>query len=227
MARFRPVAAIRPRRTASASDAGRIFIGVAHEVSADWNKIDRVDDRHWRFPACDINTLNIPVIVALNQEYFGADRTKDAMRIDTTDRNKADDRAKRLVTSGLHPRVYAAMIALSLWFVVWVWSFFSAGAGAGVAGYLLFIVSGFIGVVIALQLILSSVRRPTEIPNSNTAKDDTPSFQDWVRGYFDTEDGPLRSAEAATIILLPIAAAAVGMMIFGIEFQIVEHAGGA
>ncbi|MFY9841021.1 MAG: hypothetical protein WAK55_32040, partial [Xanthobacteraceae bacterium] len=118
------------------------------------------------------------------------------------------------------PRVWAAMIALSLWFVVWVWSFF----GGGLVGYLLFIVSGFIGVVIALQLILSSVRRPTEIPNANTAKDDTPSFHDWVRGYFDTEDGPLNSSEAAIIILLSFAAAAIGMMVFGIEFQIVEHA---
>jgi hypothetical protein len=140
----------------------------------------------------------------------------------TADRNKTDNRAKRLVTSALHPRVWAAMIALSLWFVVWVWSFFSAGAG--VVGYLLFVVSGFIGVVIALQLILSSVRRPTEIPNPNTAKNDTPSFHDWIRGYFDTEDGPLSSAEAAIIILLSFAAAAIGMMVFGIEFQIVEHA---
>jgi hypothetical protein len=34
----------------------------------------------------------------------------------------------------------------------------------------------------------------------------------------------LSSAEAAIIILLPIAAGAIGMMAFGIEFQIVEHA---
>jgi hypothetical protein len=33
------------------------------------------------------------------------------------------------------------------------------------------------------------------------------------------------SAEAAIIILPPIAAAAIGMMAFGIEFQIVEQAG--
>ena len=91
-------------------------------------------------------------------------------------------------------------------------------------GYLLFIVSGFIGVVIALQLILSRVRRPTEIPNADTAKDDTPSFHDWIRGDFDTEYGRMGSAQAATIILLSFAAAAIGMMIFGIEFQIVEHA---
>jgi hypothetical protein len=104
---------------------------------------------------------------------------------------------------------------LSLWFVVWVWSFF----GAGVTGYLLFIVSGLIGVVIALWLILSSVRRPTEIANSNTNQ--PPSFHDWVRG---TEHGPLISADAAIIILLPLVAAAIGMMTFGIEFQIVEQA---
>ena len=33
----------------------------------------------------------------------------------------------------------------------------------------------------------------------------------------------MRAAEAALLILLPIAAAAIGMMAFGIEFQIVEH----
>jgi ABC-type transport system involved in multi-copper enzyme maturation permease subunit len=45
-----------------------------------------------------------------------------------------------------------------------------------------------------------------------------------VRGDFDTEHGPLSSADAAIIILLPIVAAAIGITIFGIEFQIVEHA---
>ena len=125
---------------------------------------------------------------------------------------------RALWTSDLHPRVYAVLIGLSLWFVVWVWSFF----GAGVTGYLLFIVSGFIGVVIALWLVLSSVRRPTEIANNNTNQ--PPSFHDWVRGDFDTEHGPLSSADAAIIILLPIVAAAIGMMTFGIEFLIVEHA---
>ncbi len=136
----------------------------------------------------------------------------------TSDPNNSGNSAKRLVTSDLHPRVYAALIGLSLWFVVWVWSFF----GAGVTGYLLFIVSGFIGVVIALWLILSNVRRPTEIANSNTNQ--PPSFHDWVRGDFDTGHGPLSSADAAIIILLPLAAAAIGMMTFGIEFQVVEHA---
>jgi hypothetical protein len=136
---------------------------------------------------------------------------------DPNNSGNSGNRAKRLA-SDLHPRIYAVMIGLSLWFVLWVWSFF----GAGLVGYLLLVVSGFIGVVIALWLILSSVRRPTEIANSNT--DQPPSFHDWVRGDFATEHGPLSSAEAAIIILLPIAAGAIGMMAFGIEFQIVEHA---
>ena len=46
-----------------------------------------------------------------------------------------------------------------------------------------------------------------------------------VRGDFETEHGPLNSADAAIIILLPMVAAAIGMMMFGIEFLIVEHAG--
>jgi hypothetical protein len=132
--------------------------------------------------------------------------------------NTTTNTTNRVVTSDLHPRVYAALIGLSLWFVVWLWSFF----GAGVTNYLLFIVSGFIGVVIALWLILSSVRRPAEIANSNA--DQPPPFREWVRGDFDTEQGPLSSAHAAIIILLPILAAAIGMMVFGLEFQIVEHA---
>ena len=35
--------------------------------------------------------------------------------------------AARSVTSRLHPLVYAALIGLALWFVLWIWSF--AGAG--------------------------------------------------------------------------------------------------
>jgi len=88
--------------------------------------------------------------------------------MDSTDQNYMDNKAKRLVASGLHPGVYAALIALSSWFVVWVWSFL----GGGETSYLLFVVSGFIGVVIALQLILSLVTRPSETTSQNTAAAD-------------------------------------------------------
>jgi hypothetical protein len=63
-------------------------------------------------------------------------------------------------------------------------------------------------------------------PKPNTEKDDIPSFHDWIRGglRYRTWPAGLGSAQAATIILLSFAAAAIGMMVFGIEFQIIEHA---
>ena len=61
----------------------------------------------------------------------------------------------------------------------------------------------------------------------NEAKtDDKPkSFHDWAASEFDTHTGRLSSFQAATLILLPIAAAAFGMTAFGIAFLIVEHGG--
>ena len=116
-------------------------------------------------------------------------------------------------TGALHPWVYTALIGLALWMVLWVWSF----VGDGETDYLLFIVSGFIIVVVGLQLILMRVRR------ADKTADDNASFREWSRGEFEAERSRLRAAEAALLILLPIAAAAIGMMAIGIEFQIVEH----
>ncbi len=123
------------------------------------------------------------------------------------------------MTGRLHPKVYAALVGLAAWFAAWVWSF----AGGGETDYLLFIVSAFIAIVVALQLIMSRVARVPDDAANEAAK--PPSFRAWLRGAFDTEQGRLSGAEAATLILLPIAAAAIGMMAFGIVFQIVEHAG--
>ena len=127
--------------------------------------------------------------------------------------------AARSVTSRLHPLVYAALIGLALWFVLWIWSF----AGAGITDYLLVIVSGFILVVVAMTLILSRVGH--DDPAMNAKVDDKPRFHDWAASDFDTHEGRLSGLQAATQILLPIAAAAFGMTVFGILFFIVEHGG--
>src|SRR6516162_7285698 len=58
---------------------------------------------------------------------------------------------------------------------------------------------------------------------ADDSMDGVPSFHQWAQGEFEAERGRLRAVEAALLILLPIAAAAIGMMAFGIEFQIVEH----
>jgi hypothetical protein len=106
---------------------------------------------------------------------------------------------------------------------LWVWSF----VGAGETDYLLFIVTGFIVVVVALQLILMRVRRTDKTANDGNTADDSKGWRTFIppmgSGRIEAERGRLHAAEAALLILLPIAAAAIGMMAFGIEFQIVEH----
>jgi hypothetical protein len=88
-------------------------------------------------------------------------------------------------------------------------------------------VSGFIAIVVALQLVLSRVGRAPEATSDDTIEDSNkpPSFREWARGDFDIEHGRLSGADAAILILLPIAAAAFGMTAFGITFLIVEHWG--
>ena len=141
------------------------------------------------------------------------------MSSDLDNRNSAN----RPVTGSLHPRVYTVLMGLALWMALWAWSF----VGGGETDYILFIVTGFIVVVVALQLVLMRVRRVDKtIDESNSAKDGALSFRQWARAEFEADRGRLRAAEAALLILLPIAAVAIGMMAFGIEFQIVEHAAG-
>jgi hypothetical protein len=121
-------------------------------------------------------------------------------------------------TGRLHSRVYAVLIGLALWLVLSVWLF----AGGGVVDYLLFIVSGFIFVAVMLPFILSRVGR-----GDDTTKPDAtePAFHDWQAGEFDTWQGRLRGREAAAQILLPIAAVAIGMTVFGVAFHFAEHKG--
>ena len=119
-------------------------------------------------------------------------------------------------TSRLHERVYALLVAFSAWFALAVWIF----AGRGVTDYLLFIVSGFIFVVVTLQLILSRVGRTSE---AGKGDDNWASFREWSTSDFETWQDRLSGAQAAVHILLPIAAAALGMTAFGIIFYMTEH----
>lgn len=141
----------------------------------------------------------------------------------SAEQNNKPETAARPVTNVLHPRVYAALIGLALWFALSIWSF----AGAGVTDYLLFIVSAFICIAVALPLILSRVGRGHDAANGGVAKvNDKPhSFHNWMRRNFETIDSQLSATHAAVQILLPIAAAAFGMTAFGIVFLIVEHGG--
>jgi hypothetical protein len=144
-----------------------------------------------------------------------------------------DDNGKvvaRPATSGLHPGVYALLIGLAGWFALSVWSFAGAVPSAlapllryvSVTDYLLFVVSSFIFIVVALLTILSQVGRS----NTKTTGDhDRQSFRQWTLSDFDTWQGRLSGMQAALQILLPIAVAAFGMTAFGIVFHIAERGG--
>ncbi len=116
---------------------------------------------------------------------------------------------------GLHQRIYVMLVAFVAWFALAVWSF----AGGGTTDYLLFIVCGFVFVAVALPVILAHVQRVDD-SNEDDAK---VSLHDWARADLDTWTGPLGGTDAAVQVLLPIAAAAVGMTAFGIIFLIAEH----
>jgi uncharacterized membrane protein len=110
------------------------------------------------------------------------------MSSDLDNRNSAN----RPVTGSLHPRVYTVLIGLVLWMALWVWSF----VGGGETDYILFIVTGFIVVVVALQLVLMRVRRADKPVDADGGADDTTdalSFQQWARGEFEAERGRLRA----------------------------------
>ncbi len=119
--------------------------------------------------------------------------------------------------SSLHPRVYTIVIGLSAWFALAVWLF----AGKGVADYLLFIVSAFIFISVALPLILASVARTEKVPSGE------PPEREFKPQSFRLGDGKLRhwggrvtGKQAMVQVLLPFAAAAVGMTIIGIVLHL-------
>jgi hypothetical protein len=136
----------------------------------------------------------------------------------TTDANpNLKKELKRHATSVLHPRVWMLLVIFAVWFALAVWNF----ASGGLSDYLLFIVSGFIFVVVGLQLILSRVGRKHEAMEH----DAQPSLRNWATFDFETWQGRLSGAEAALQILLPIGIAAIGMTAFGIAFHIAERGG--
>jgi hypothetical protein len=113
-------------------------------------------------------------------------------------------------TNELHPLVYRAMIGLTIWLVLSVWALFSRGAYEGVT---LSIITLFFVVLVGIPVILwLTWRRNTDL-NDNVAP-----YREWSSGSFETWTGGISGREASMQILLPIAAVAFGMTIFGLVF---------
>src|SRR5215467_10112256 len=101
---------------------------------------------------------------------------------------------KRPTTKRLPRWVYRLLVLVAAWFALAVWIF----AGPAVTDYLLFVVSGFIFVAVALVLVLSRVNARSR------AREHPPAFQDRARWDLDVFQTRLSVNEAALQILLPL-----------------------
>jgi hypothetical protein len=116
--------------------------------------------------------------------------------------------AASLITSALHRRVFTLLVIFALWFALAVWGF---AGGGGATDYLLLIVSGFIGIAVGLPLILARVARADD---HTEREHDSHSLCEWAASDFETGQDRISGRQAALQILLPIAAAAIGMTIY-------------
>lgn len=116
----------------------------------------------------------------------------------------------------LHPLVYRSMIGLTLWLVLSVWALFSRGTYEGLT---VSIITLFFVVLVGIPVVLWLTWRRNTDPNEQHG--DQAPFSEWRAHPFVTWTGGISGREAAVQILLPIAAVAFGMTIFGITFLLV------
>ena len=119
------------------------------------------------------------------------------------------------VNDELHPLVYKAMIGLAIWLVLSIWFLFDRGAYVGLilAMITVFFVI-FAGIPTAIWLTWRRNSEPDE-------QADPESYREWTSHRFETWTGGMSGAEAATQILLPLAAVSIGMTVFGVVFFLV------
>jgi hypothetical protein len=130
--------------------------------------------------------------------------------------NKLDQDTSQ-VSDQLHPFVYAALAGLALWLVVSAWIFFSQGR------YLeldLGIISALVFMIIAIPTVLHFVGRRFQAADRASGVDS--SFRAWISGDFDMRQGRRNSVSASMEILLPMAAAVIGITAIGIIFRLTE-----
>ena len=131
----------------------------------------------------------------------------------------------RTETDALHPSVYAAIIALTAWFVLSVWLLFGTKSYEEVTDAVItFFFVMAVGVPTAIWL---TWRNHPEGHSHDAAgpdlaaHDSVPSsFGHWASGEFSTWTGGQKAWQAAIEILLPIAAVAFGITAFGLVYYL-------
>jgi hypothetical protein len=146
-------------------------------------------------------------------------RNSDPLDILATDTApEAPGRARH--TDRLPGFIYVVLAGLVFWMVLAAWSF----AGAGYVDVALTVVTGFFIVLMGIPFALWLVWRANRDPDAKPEKPEP--FADWVSETFEIWQGSRTGASAAVEIILPVAAAALGMTAFAIVFHIAAmHAG--
>ncbi len=112
---------------------------------------------------------------------------------------------------GLHPLVYKGVAGLALWFVLSVWVLFDRGPYMPLT---IAAITGFFIIVVAIPTLIWLTWRKSTRARPLPGQDR--SFLDWTHHEFQTWTGPLSGREAATQIILPIAAVSLGITAFGL-----------
>jgi hypothetical protein len=120
--------------------------------------------------------------------------------------------------SALHPLIYLAMIGLTCWFVAAAWGFFDYSY----AGLTLAVVTGFFLMAVLLPSILAHIWRKYVSSEADQVEARTP-LREWMTTNFQTWQGRLKGSDAAIMVLLPFAAAALGLTAIMIVLHVVEH----
>jgi hypothetical protein len=126
--------------------------------------------------------------------------------------------SNRLVSDGLHPLVYKAMVGLALWLVLSVWGFFTD------RGYIvlsLSVVTWLVGVAVVLSSTLARIGRNNRGWGGRRRLSAPSPFHDWARGDFELSDERIKGSVVAIEIFVPLAAVAIGMTLFAIVRDVV------
>ena len=113
----------------------------------------------------------------------------------------------------LHPLIYQSLIGLTIWLVLSAWGLFSRGTYEGLT---LSVITLFFVILVGIPVLLWLTWRRNIDPNEQQSY--TAPFGEWISRPFVTWTGGISGREAAVQILLPIAAVAFGMTIFGLAF---------
>ena len=122
-------------------------------------------------------------------------------------------RHNRPTNDELHPWIYRAIVGLTIWLVLSIVALFNRGAYAGLD---IAVITFFFVVLVGIPLLLWTSWRHHTDPNEQHGY--VAPFREWAGHPFETWTGGLSGRAASAQILLPIAAVAFGMTLFGLVF---------